>query len=285
MGPSRRRFLQASIGAPLAARLGRLGGPVFGLSAGGPAASGQMQWENPQIIRYDANCFTLNDRDTFIFSGAFHYPRCPKPLWRDRLLKFKRAGFNTIETYVFWNYHEPEEGKADLSEFEDFVKLVHELGLYLIVRPGPYVCAEWERGGFPSWVAAQRFPLRTTHPASLGTSQHWFDLVLPIIQRHQILLGGPIIMVQVENEYDYSPPMPATDKREYVRFLARLVWKAGITVPVITCWTKQARENSDPDMARLMDTCNFYPRWEALKEAVPSLEKLRKEEQIGRAHV
>jgi len=278
MTPSRRRFLQASIGAPLAARLGRLGNPLFGRSADGPAAAGQMQFENPQLIRYDANCFTLKDRDTFIFSGAFHYPRCPKPLWRDRLLKFQHAGFNTIETYVFWNYHEPEEGKADLSEFEDFIKLVHEVGLYLIVRPGPYVCAEWERGGFPSWVAAKRFPLRTTHAASLQTSQHWFDLVLPIIQRHQILLGGPIIMVQVENEYDYTPPMPGADKREYVRFLASLVWKAGIAVPVITSWTKQARENSDPDMARIMDTCNFYPRWEVLKEAVPALEKLRKEE-------
>ena len=70
-------------------------------------------------------------------SGAFHYPRCPKALWRDRLQKFKLAGFNTIETYVFWNYHEPQEGKVDLAEFEDFVKLVHEMGFMMIVRPGP----------------------------------------------------------------------------------------------------------------------------------------------------
>jgi hypothetical protein len=237
-----------------------------------------VQFENPHIIRYDSSCFTIHDRDTLIFSGTLHYPRCPKPLWRDRLMKFKQAGFNTIETYVFWNYHEPEEGKANLADFEDFVKLVKEMGFFMIARPGPYVCAEWERGGFPSWVAAKRFPLRTNHPESIKTSQHWFDQVLPVIQRHQITLGGPIIMMQVENEYDYSPPMPDADKREYVRALARMAWNAGIDVPIITCWTRQARQNSDPDMARIMDTCNFYPRWNIMNEVLPALQKLRKEE-------
>jgi len=278
MKSSRRNFLLATLSAPLAARLEGWGLEPCGIQAAALPAAGQMQFENPHIIRYDANCFTLNGRDTLIASGAFHYPRCPKALWRDRLRKFKLVGFNTIETYVFWNYHEPEEGKSNLADFEAFVKLVHEMGFFLIARPGPYVCAEWERGGFPSWVAAKRFPLRTPHPESLKTSRHWFDQVLPIIQKHQITVGGPIIMVQVENEYDYSPPFPEADKREYVRALAQMVWNTGIDVPMITCWTKQARENSDPDMARIMDTCNFYPRWNIVKELKPQLEKLRKEE-------
>jgi hypothetical protein len=85
-------------------------------------------------------------------------------------------------------------------------------------------------------------------------------------------------MVQVENEYDFSPPMPESDKREYVRALARMAGNAGINVPIITCWTKQARENTDPDMALIMDTCNFYPRWNILKTVVPALAKLRQEE-------
>jgi hypothetical protein len=277
MNSSRRNFLLTAVTAPLAARLDPWGQcHLEAASAGLPA--GQMQFENPQIIRYDAKCFTINEHDTLVMSGAFHYPRCPKALWRDRLQKFKLAGFNTIETYVFWNYHEPQEGKVDLAEFEEFVKLVHEMGFMMIARPGPYVCAEWERGGFPSWVAAKRFHLRTAEHESLQTSQHWFSEVLPIIQRHQVTLGGPIIMVQVENEYDYSEPIPDAEKREYVRALARMVWNAGINVPVITCWTKEARENSDPDMARIMDTCNFYPRWKILDELPPALEKLRREE-------
>ncbi|MGD1154896.1 MAG: beta-galactosidase [Terriglobia bacterium] len=278
MESSRRNFLLTAFTAPLAARLDGWGhGRLQALAAALPAA-GQLQFENPHIIRYDASCFTINGRDTIVVSGAFHYPRCPKSLWSDRLRKFKLAGFNTIETYVFWNYHEPAEGKLNLAQFEEFVKLVHQMGFFLIVRPGPYVCAEWERGGFPSWIAAKRFPLRTPHPESLRTSQHWYEEVLPIIQKHQVMVGGPIIMVQVENEYDFSPPMPDADKREYVRALAQMVWNAGISVPVITCWTKQARENTDPDMARIMDTCNFYPRWKIVAELTPALEKLRKEE-------
>ena len=277
MKSSRRNFLLTAVTAPLAARLDPRGQGRFEVLAA-VLPAGQMQFENPQVIRYDAKCFTINGKDTLVVSGAFHYPRCPKALWRDRLQKFKVAGFNTIETYAFWNYHEPQEGKVDLSEFGEFVKLVHEMGFMMIARPGPYVCAEWERGGFPSWVAAKRFPLRTPDPESLRTSQHWYSEVLPIIQQHQVTVGGPIIMVQVENEYDFSEPMPDAAKREYVRALAKMVWNAGINVPVITCWTRQARENSDPDMARIMDTCNFYPRWKIVAELTHQLEKLRREE-------
>jgi hypothetical protein len=278
MSSSRRSFLRSAVTVPLGASLDRWGRGGFEIRAAMLPAAGQMQFQNPHMIRYDASCFTINDRDTLVASGAFHYPRCPRALWRDRLQKFKLAGFNTIETYVFWNYHEPEEGKLNLAEFEDFVKLVHEMGFFLIARPGPYICAEWERGGFPSWVAAQRFPLRSLHPASLRTSQHWYGEVLPIIQKYQVTMGGPIIMVQVENEYDYAETIPAADKREYIRALAHMVWNAGIDVPVITCWTKQARENSDPDMAQIMDTCNFYPRWKIADELTPALQKLRREE-------
>ncbi|PYV06882.1 MAG: hypothetical protein DMG26_02050 [Acidobacteria bacterium] len=196
---------------------------------------------------------------------------------RDRLEKFKRAGFNTIETYIFWNYHEPREGQADLSEFEDFVKLVKEMGFWMIARPGPYVCAEWDAGGFPHWVVAKRSPLRSSHPQSIETSQHWFNQALPVIQRSQATTGGPIIMVQIENEYDYCK-LPDPEKKEYIRALARMASNAGIDVPLITCWTRQVRERFDPDLARVMDTCNFYPRWNILKEVPPALAKLRKEE-------
>ncbi len=146
----------------------------------------------------------------------------------------------------------------------------------MIVRPGPYICAEWERGGFPSWVAAKRFPLRSNDPQSLSTSRHWYSAILPVIMKNQIMLGGPIIMVQVENEYDFSPPMPDDAKRAYIRALAQMMWSAGITVPVITCWTRQARENADPDMARIIDTCNFYPRWKIVEKLTPPQETARR---------
>lgn len=278
MKPSRRNFLKAALGAPLAAQLGGpvLGGMIFGRPLAAPVPD-QNQFQNPEIIRYDADCFTINGRDTFIHSGAFHYCRCPRELWRDRLMKFKQAGFNTIETYVFWNYHEPIQGKIDLSEFEDFVKLIQEMGFWTIVRPGPYVCAEWDAGGFPHWIIAQQFPLRSAAPQSIQTSKHWYDAVLPVIQRHQITNGGRIIMIQIENEYDYWK-LPGAEKRQYITALANMVWSAGIDIPVITNWCEQARENSDAVMARIMDTADFYPRWNIVKEVVPRLEKLRRQE-------
>ncbi|HEY6293292.1 MAG TPA: beta-galactosidase [Terriglobia bacterium] len=248
-------------------------------SASNPAAlpSAPIEFPQPHFIRYDSHCFTVNDRDTFLFGAAFHYPRCPRELWRDRLVKLKGAGFNVIETCVFWNYHELEEGCVDLSEFEDFVKLVASMGFYMIARPGPYVCAEWDSGGFPRWVINRRFPLRSDNPESIRTSQHWFSAVLPAIVRHQVTHSGPIVLMQIENEYDYWK-LPDAQKAAYVRALARMAWNAGIDIPLITCWTKQVRDRQDPDFSRIVDTCNFYPRWQITKELVPALAKLRQQQ-------
>ncbi|MGH9435753.1 MAG: beta-galactosidase, partial [Terriglobia bacterium] len=277
MNSSRRKFLQAALAGPLAAEFGRKGLLSFGSPGLLMPGTGQTAFENPQIIHYDPACFTLHGRDTFVMSGCFHYTRCPKELWGDRLMKFKQAGFNTIETYVFWNYHEPIEGQIDMSELESFIQLVEQRGFYMIIRPGPYVCAEWDAGGFPHWITAKQFPLRSAAPESIQTSQHWYDSVLPVIQRHTITNGGPIIMIQVENEYDYWR-LPDAEKRTYITALAEMVWKAGIDIPIITNWCKQARENSDPVMARIMDTADFYPRWDIVKQTLGPLARLRAQE-------
>ena len=275
MKSSRRKFLQSTLAAPVALALGKPAVESFGAVL---FPSPQMTFQNPDIIRYDANCFTINGRDTFLNGGSFHYPRCPQSLWKDRLLKFKRAGFNALETYVFWNYHEPVEGHVDLSEVESFIQAVKESGLWMIARIGPYVCAEWDVGGFPDWVIAKQFPLRSDNPESVSTSRHWYDLILPVIQKNQITTGGPIILLQIENEYNFWQGVSDANKRAYVTALAQMAWNGGINIPLITCWTQQARENSYPDMARIADFCNFYPRWNFMKEVPAGLEKLRREE-------
>ncbi len=281
---SRRKFLKSFVSAPLLAGIGsslEAGALLFPSARtvldADPSGPASVDFPQPHFIRYDSRCFTINDRDTFLMGACFHYPRCPRELWHDRLLKLKAAGFNVIETYIFWNYHEPEEGHVDLSEFEEFVKLVGSMGFYMIARPGPYVCAEWDSGGFPRWVVKQRFPLRSNDPASIRTSQHWFDEVLPVIARHQVTHSGPIILMQVENEYDYWK-LPDDQKREYVRALARMAWQGGIDVPLITCLTKVVRDRQDPDLDRIVDSCNFYPRWNITRETIPSLAKLREQQ-------
>jgi len=101
-------------------------------------------------IDFDARGFIINGKRTFLVSAGLEYARIPHELWHDRLLRLKRAGFNCVEMYTFWNFHEPEEGKFDFSGDHDlnaFLQEVHQLGMYAIVRVGPYYCAEWDLGG------------------------------------------------------------------------------------------------------------------------------------------
>jgi len=230
----------------------------------------------PKLIRYDADCFAIENTDLFLFSGAVHYFRMPQPLWRDRLLKVKRASFIAVETYVAWNWHERKEGKVDLRDLDAYLSLAQEFGFYTIVRPGPYICSEWDIGGFPRWLPQKRFPFRTDHPDSIAWSDHWYAAVMPVIARHQITKGGRVILVQLENEYDYSG-LPDDVMHRYLTELYNSAVRHGIEVPMFTCWTRVARRNDDEVMARIFDTCNFYTGWnfEWTKDA---LAKLREEE-------
>lgn len=221
------------------------------------------RFSKPEIIHYDSECFTIRGVDTFLFSLEVPYARIPKELWRDRFLKIRRAGFNAVDAYLFWSYHEREPDHFDFTDLEEFLNLAQESGLWVSVRPGPYVDAEFERGGFPYWVIARRFPVRSMHPESLKSSKHWYDHVLPVIRRYQVTQGGPIILMQIENELDFTT-LSQIEQREYIRFLARTAWDAGIEVPLTTNVNTVVRDRTDPDMARIMDCCDFYPRWSFL---------------------
>lgn len=260
MKQSRRDFLSAVIRLPANVPLLRWHAAQRLLF---PDTRATGRFPKPEIIRYDSNCFTIHGSDTFIFSLEVPYPRIPRELWRDRLLKVRQAGFNTIDSYIFWNYHEKRPGQFDFSDLEEFFALAKESGLWVIARPGPYVDAEFERGGFPYWIIAKRFPVRSMHPESLKTSKYWYDHVLPVIRKNQVTEGGPVILMQIENELDFTT-FTDTEQKEYIRFLARTAWDGGIEVPLITNQTQVVRDRNDRDMARIMDTCDFYPRWSFL---------------------
>jgi len=228
-------------------------------------ANAAKLFPRPDIIRYDSDCFTIRGVDTFIFSLECPYPRVRPSAWADRLSKIRQAGFNTVDSYVFWNYHERTPGQFDFSELEHFLDMAQKFGLFVILRPGPYVDAEFERGGFPAYVIARRIQVRSMHPESLAISKHWYDHVLPVIKRYQITEGGPVIMMQIENEIDFTD-VPLPEQREYIRFLAQLAWQGGIDVPLISNVSSVVRDRSDPDMARILDACDFYPRWSFLTD-------------------
>jgi beta-galactosidase len=140
-----------------------------------------------------------------IISGAIHYPRVPREYWRDRLRKARAMGLNTVETYAFWNLHEPQPGVFDFSGNNDiatFIRMAQEEGLNVILRPGPYVCAEWEAGGLPAWLFADSsLKVRTRDPRFLAAVDQYFSRLGREVAPLQAAHGGPIIAVQIENEY------------------------------------------------------------------------------------
>ena len=155
-------------------------------------------------ISFDGRGFLVHGKRTFILSGGMEYARIPHTLWRDRLLRLKRAGFNCVEVYTFWNFHEPRPGQFDFSGDHDlgaFLQTAHSLGLYAIVRVGPYYCAEWDSGGFPVWLRfVPGLRVREDNPEFLAAVDRFWDHLMPIVAANQINHGGSVILVQLENE-------------------------------------------------------------------------------------
>lgn len=151
------------------------------------------------------NQFLMDGKPYQIISGEMHYTRIPRAYWRDRFRKARAMGLNTVTTYVFWNVHEPRPGNFDFSGQNDVVEFIREAqqeGLNVILRPGPYVCAEWELGGYPSWLLEDRdVVLRSTEPKYTAAVRAWFHRLGQEIQPLLLKNGGPIIAIQVENEY------------------------------------------------------------------------------------
>ncbi|HOX28311.1 MAG TPA: beta-galactosidase, partial [bacterium] len=222
-------------------------------AASAPAISAQP------VISTSPRSLIINGKPFFMLSGAMHYFRVPKQQWRDRLEKMREAGINTIDTYIPWNWHEATKGQADYSEFEEFEQLVREMGFFMLARPGPYICSEWFAGAYPEWLNATGVKLRSTEPVHLEAVENYYNTVLPIIRRRLITHGGSIILVQIENEYNYAeveftPPK----KLRYINFLYDLAMKNGIDTPIITCWTHEARDETTTMGRAVIDTMNLY---------------------------
>ncbi|MFD2581060.1 glycoside hydrolase family 35 protein [Pedobacter vanadiisoli] len=178
--------------------------------------------------------FLLDDKPFQIISGELHYPRVPKEAWRARMKMAKAMGLNTIGTYVFWNLHEPQKGKFDFSgnnNIAEFVKIAQQEGLWVILRPSPYVCAEWEFGGYPYWLQNEKgLVVRSTEKQYLDEYKKYIIEVGKQLAPLQINHGGNIIMVQVENEYGSY----AADKN-YLDINRKMFIEAGFDGLLYTC--------------------------------------------------
>ncbi len=199
--------------------------------------------------------FLLNGNPFVIKAAEIHYPRIPKEYWEHRIQMCKALGMNTICLYIFWNFHEEEEGKFDFTGQKDiaaFCDLAQQYGMYVIVRPGPYVCAEWEMGGLPWWLLKKEdIRLREQDPYYMERTRLFMNEVGKQLTDRQITRGGNIIMIQVENEYGAY----GTDK-PYVAAIRDIVKEAGFTeVPLFQCdWNSNFENNALED---LVWTINF----------------------------
>ncbi|MFV0406561.1 MAG: glycoside hydrolase family 35 protein [Propioniciclava sp.] len=175
--------------------------------------------------------FVRDGRPHRILSGALHYFRIHPGRWRRQLTMLRAMGLNTVETYVPWNLHERTEGVVTgLADLARFLDLAGEQGLDAIVRPGPYICAEWENGGIPAWLThRQRGRIRCADPGWLAAVDRWFDQVLPVTVARQVTRGGNVIMVQVENEYGSFG-----SDAGYLDYLRDGLLARGVEVPLFT---------------------------------------------------
>ncbi|MDD7738900.1 MAG: beta-galactosidase family protein [Fusicatenibacter sp.] len=177
--------------------------------------------------------FYVNGEKIKIISGGVHYFRILPEYWEDRLIKLKKLGCNTVETYIPWNLHEKRKGEYDFTgilDIAEFVRIAQKLGLWVILRPSPYICAEWEFGGLPWWLLKEDgMKLRCMYEPYLKHVSDYYHKLFEVIRPLQITEGGPVIFMQVENEYGYYG-----DDTAYLEYMKNLMNDCGCTVPLVT---------------------------------------------------
>lgn len=223
-------------------------------------------------IRPDA--FYYGGNPIQLISGAVHYFRTVPENWEDRLLKLKACGLNTVETYVPWNAHEPKPGEFDFKGILDvaaFIRLAAKLDLLVIVRPSPYICAEWEFGGLPAWLLADPgMRLRCAHAPYLEAVDRYYDRLMQELAPLQCTAGGPVIAMQIENEYGSY----GTDK-EYLSHLEQSMRQRGIDVPLFTSDGPTDAMLQGGTLPHILKTANFG------SSAAESFAKLREYQADG----
>lgn len=213
--------------------------------------------------------FYCNGEPVQILSGAIHYFRIVPEYWRDRLEKLKAMGCNTVETYVPWNLHEPKKGEyhfEGILDIKKFIDIAADLGLWVIFRPSPYICAEWEFGGIPAWLLAEDgMRLRSNYEPFLKHVRDYYDKLFGIIAPLQLPNGGPIIMMQIENEYGYF-----SDDTSYLEKIKQIMLDRNTVVPLVTSDGPWGDALACGSMEGILPTGNFGSK---MKEQFEHLKK------------
>jgi len=209
-------------------------------------------------VSYDHRSLLINGRRSILISGSIHYPRSTPEMWPGLIQNAKDGGLDVIQTYVFWNGHEPAQGQyhfADRYDLVRFLKLVKQAGLYAHLRIGPYVCAEWNFGGFPVWLKyVPGIKFRTDNGPFKAAMQKFVEKIVSMMKSEGLFewQGGPIIMAQVENEFGPMESVVGSGAKPYANWAAKMADGTNTGVPWVMC-----KQDDAPDP--VINTCNgFY---------------------------
>ncbi|KAK1318251.1 Beta-galactosidase 9 [Acorus calamus] len=211
----------------------------------------------PFNVSYDHRALILGGRRRMLISAGIHYPRATPEMWPDIIAKSKEGGADAVETYVFWNGHEPVRGQYNFEgryNLVKFVKLVGAHGLYLHLRIGPYACAEWNFGGFPVWLRdIPSIEFRTDNAPFKLEMQRFVKKIVDLMKEEMLFSwqGGPIILLQIENEYGNIESAYGQGGKDYIKWAANMALGLGAGVPWVMC-----RQTDAPET--IIDTCNAY---------------------------
>ncbi|XP_050228465.1 beta-galactosidase 5-like [Mercurialis annua] len=209
-------------------------------------------------VTYDNKAIIINGQRRILISGSIHYPRSTPEMWEDLIKKAKDGGLDVIDTYVFWNVHEPSPGNYNFNGRYDlvrFIKTIQKLGLYVHLRIGPYVCAEWNFGGFPVWLKyVPGISFRTDNQPFKAAMQEFTQKIVQMMKKEKLFAsqGGPIILSQIENEYGSESNALGAAGHSYMNWAAKMAVGLNTGVPWVMC-----KEDDAPDP--VINSCNgFY---------------------------
>ncbi|MET9787742.1 beta-galactosidase [Streptomyces canus] len=211
-------------------------------------------------VDLDARGIRIEGTERVVLCASLFYFRLPREQWRARLEQVRDSGYTCVDVYLPWNFHELAPGRWSFDGRRDvaaFLDLAQETGLYVIARPGPYICSEWDGGALPAWLGLDPdLRVRQHEPRFLAQVTAWFDQVLPLLAERQYPANGPVIMVQLENELDF---FDCEDRAGYLTALRDQALSHGITVPLIACSGQGDIEGATGDVPGVIPACNFYP--------------------------
>ncbi|XP_031095712.1 beta-galactosidase 13-like [Ipomoea triloba] len=200
----------------------------------------------PRSVTYDRKSMIINGTRELLFSGSIHYPRSPPEMWPQIIRDAKKGGLNTIQTYVFWNIHEPVQGQFNFEGNNDlvkFIKLIGEAGMYVTLRVGPYLEAEWNFGGFPYWLReVPGIIFRSYNEPFMTHMKRYVKMVIDLMKKEKLFApqGGPIILAQIENEYGNVQLAYRENGKKYIKWAADLGVGLYNEIPWIMCKQKEA---------------------------------------------